>query len=600
MLKKTFRQFRWFFKYYKKEYIICLVCILISYGTTMFPMYMIGNIADGIMDETLTLHQLSLKLLLLLIIIALNYGLGYVWEYYNNRASDEITRISRQRIFQHLLRQGPAFYAENTTGSLMGKATNDVDALQEFAGYGFMAFLDATVWPLIIYTILLFISWRITLLAVLPLPLLIFISRRLGTRLYQYYAESQESFDHMNEEVLEGISGIRVVRAYHLEEQQKSRFAERSEDLYRKNMRAVRYSQMYGPAALFLSGISLAIALGMGLYEISAARLTVGKLITFTMYLTWLTWPMMAIGEFIVTAEQASASSNRIDQLLNQKPDVEDASLQLPMPVDSSIRFHNYSFEYPDNKGDTPVYALQNISFYLKDGQTLGLVGPVGCGKSTLLRQLMHFYPLEEDQIIIGSGSDLSEINRSDLREKIAYVPQTTYLFSRTVKENILLGASDEALQSGWAEKRLEEVLDIADLRKDLPSLPKGIDSLAGEKGIALSGGQKQRISIARALMKDADILIMDDCLSAVDAITETHILKALRKDRSGRTTLISAHRLSAVRDADLILVMDKGKIIDRGTHEELIERGGWYAAQYQQQQLESLTENADTRHERT
>lgn len=582
-MKTFFRQFKWFFEHYKKLYAIGVVFLLINYGLNMLPPRMVGRVSDAILAGQMSLPQLWRTIALMLLIILINYLACYIWGYVIYRASDDAALISHREIFARLLKQSPLFYAANSTGSIMGKATNDVSSVGEFLSFGMMAIFDSTVWPLALLFFMLAISWKLTLGSFLPLPLLIFFSRRIGTKLYTCYDEAQAAFDEMNESVLEGIAGIRVVRAYNLEESEKERFHSRADQLFRKNMRAVRYSQMYMPISRLVPAISLVIALALGISEIQAGHLTTGGLITFTFYLNMLIWPMMAIGESINTGEMGSASMQRIQELMDQPLAVTDSPTAMAMPDGASIKVSDLHFSY-GSKTKNP--ALEDIHFELGAGQSLGLVGPVGSGKTTLLRQFLHFYPLPEGQIEFG-GRDLARIRRAELHHAIAYVPQNSFLFSRSIRDNILLGASDEDLASGRAETRLQEVLDIADLRKDLPQLPQGLDSQAGEKGIALSGGQKQRICIARALMKeDSPLLILDDCLSAVDAMTEKHILDALKRERQGKSTLIAAHRLSAVRSADLILVLQEGRIVDRGTHAELLAHGGWYAEQYKQQEL--------------
>ncbi len=587
MIKRYYRQFRWFLKHYKYYYMAGIPLIVLTYLLDLQPPRIVGRVADAIVAGTLTLPELTHQIGLLILIVLISYAAGVGWGYLLYRATDDITYLAHTRIFDRLLRQGPTFYARNTTGSIMGKATNDVASLGSFAGYGLMAIFDATVWPLAIYVMMFRISWRLTLFASIPLPFLVMFSQQIGVRLYARYETAQQAFDTMNDAVLEGVSGVRVVRAYNQESAETERFKAHADGLFKANMKAVVLTQLYTPVTKLLPGLSFLIALAVGLYEIKNGRVTTGNLITFMFYLNMLAWPMISIGEFINVGQMGSASMTRIDELLDQPLDIDDTALTAPMPEDKTLSVRGFSFAYPDSER----LALRDITFTLRNGQTLGLVGPVGSGKTTLLKQFLHFYPLPEEKIYVN-GTDLATIDRGELREAIAYVPQESYLFSKTVRENILLGATDAAIADGSAAQRLEQVLDWADLRKDLPQLENGLESQVGEKGLALSGGQKQRICIARALMKDSDILILDDCLSAVDAITEEHILHALNEVRQNRTTLIAAHRLSAVHNADLILVLHEGRIIDRGSHDELIARPGWYREQYARQQLDKEADN--------
>ncbi|NLZ70749.1 MAG: ABC transporter ATP-binding protein [Clostridiaceae bacterium] len=608
MLGRYYRKYKWFISHYRRGYAIGIIALLLSYALYLLPPWVVGNIADGIVESTITGRELILWLIGLVAVVAANYIVAGTWEYYIFNAGDEVAKLARNRIFKKILGQSPPFFACNTTGSLMGKATNDVDGLAEFAGFGVMALFDATIWPAALIVIMLTISWQLTLLTCLTLPVLIIISKRIATVLYRKYDSAQEAFDKMNQSVLEGVAGIRVVRAYHTEEHEKAKFAVSADHLYKENMELDRYRLLYGVISSLVPGIAFVLSLGMGVYLISTGALTTGALLSFVFYIGMLTWPMMSIGEFANSSQAAEASMDRINELLNYPEDVVDCADPQPAPSEGSIRFVDFSFDYPSvtssNASDSGapanaaeddgaedngrrVAGLFDISFALKAGQTLGVVGPVGAGKSTLLKQILHLYPLPENSVFYG-GLPLERIRIADLRQQIAFVPQISFLFSRTVRENIMLGATDAMLADGNAAERLEQVLDIADFRKDLPQLPEGIESLAGEKGIALSGGQKQRICIARALMKkDASLLILDDCLSAVDALTEEHILRELRRERAGKTTIIATHRLSSIYHADLILVLDKGRIVARGTHESLLAEGGWYAEQYKLQQME-------------
>ena len=636
MLGRYYRKYKWFISHYRRGYAIGIIALLLSYALYLLPPWVVGNIADGIVENTMTVRELILWLVGLVAVVAANYIVAGTWEYYIFNAGDEIAKLARSRIFKKILGQSPPFFVHNTTGSLMGKATNDVEGLSEFAGFGVMAFFDATIWPAALIVIMLTISWQLTLLTCLTLPALIIISKRIATVLYRKYDSAQEAFDQMNQSVLEGVAGIRVVRAYHTEEHEKTKFAVSSDHLYKENMELDRYRLLYGVISSLVPGIAFVLSLGMGVYLISTGALTPGALLSFVFYIGMLTWPMMSIGEFANSSQAAEASMDRINELLSYPEDVVDYDDPQPVPAEASIRFASFSFEYPEIEANNPTLhavkgtesnnalvndaevsvaadnnvptnaaennvtennisenngrrtaGLFDISFALEAGQTLGVVGPVGAGKSTLLKQILHLYPLPENSVFYG-GLPLERIRIADLRQQIAFVPQISFLFSRTVRENIMLGATDAMLADGNAAERLEQVLDIADFRKDLPQLPEGIESLAGEKGIALSGGQKQRICIARALMKkDASLLILDDCLSAVDALTEEHILRELRRERAGKTTIIATHRLSSIYHADLILVLDKGRIVARGTHESLLAEGGWYAEQYKLQQME-------------
>ncbi|MDD2214045.1 MAG: ABC transporter ATP-binding protein [Oscillospiraceae bacterium] len=579
MLRKLKENLSWFFHIYRREYIIGITFTILNYLLVLIPPWAVGYIADRLEAGNLTLTQLFQLLSGLLVLFVLLYLDNLIWQLLIFKASDVIGRETRSRLIAKFLMQSPPFFAKNSTGSLMGKATNDVQSLSDVAGYGVMTFLDSTIHPIsLVLVMAITVDWRLTLLSILPLPLLIVGARRVGAILNRRYDEAQQAFDRMNDDVLENISGVRVIRAFGMEQRSEQSFDQTADHLFRKNMAVVRINALFAPLSRIIPSLCYVIALLYGAFLIGRGSLSVGQMVTFIFYLGMLSWPMFALGDFINVSEQGLASAERVNEVEAYQEDVVDSPKARPYPGGGSLTYAHLDFSYPGQKQP----ALSDISFSLKPGQSLGLVGPVGSGKTTLLKQLLRYYPLQPGQLLLG-GVSAEQFQIKSIRAHIGYVPQQPVLFSSTIEDNIRLGEADDGSQ----HLSIEEACRVADFSKDLAQLPEGLKTLAGERGIALSGGQKQRIAIARALLKDPEILILDDSLSAVDATTESHILTAIRETRQGKTTLISAHRISAVMHADLILVLDDGRIQAAGSHNDLMTQDGWYRRQFNRQQLQ-------------
>lgn len=571
----------WFFRLEWKRYTIALILLNICGIIEVIPPRLIGNAIDGIHTGSMSSERLTQLLFLYGGLIVSSYIFTYVWLYKLLGGSIVLERLLRSKLMRHLLKMTPTFYERNRTGDLMARATNDLQAVSTTAGFGILTLVDSTVYMCTILGMMGFlISWKLTLAALIPLPLMAVIMGRLGNQIHERFMLAQNAFGDMNDRVLETITGVRVIRAFVQETATEQRFQDMTNDVYHKNIAVTRIDSLFEPIVKVLVSISYLIGLCYGGYLVFHSEITPGELISFNVFLGMLIWPMMAIGELINIMQRGNASLDRVNETLGYKPDVIDYAGHPKVTLPETISFDQVCFRYPSSSVDN----LTKVSFTLKQGQTLGIVGKTGSGKTTLLRQLLREYPLGQGTIRI-SNIPLQELNVDNIHSWLGYVPQQPLLFSKTIRENILLGGQNAT------EEELQNALELASFSKEMKYLPEGIHTLVGEKGVALSGGQKQRVSIARALIANPEILILDDALSAVDAKTETKIVHGIRTQRAGRTTLITTHRLSAVQHADWIIVMDEGAIIEEGTHDHLVLQNGWYKEQYDRQQIEAQIE---------
>ncbi|WP_373233505.1 ABC transporter ATP-binding protein [Cohnella sp.] len=578
------KKLSWFFKMYWKRYTVAIVLLTIVGILDVIPPKLIGVAIDGIYEETLTGSRLIELLAFWAALTVIGYGLTYVWLYQLFGGAFVLERLLRSRLMRHLLKMSPTFYERNRTGDLMARATNDLGAVSVTAGFGILTLIDSTLFMLTILVVMAgLISLKLTLAALLPLPIMALLMQHFGKKIHERFMKSQDAFGNLNDQVLESVSGVRVVRAFVQEEADRERFKKTTDDVFGKNIAVARIDALFEPTVKILVGISYLIGLCYGAVLVFKGDISLGEMISFNMFLGMLIWPMFAIGELINIMQRGNASLDRINETLGVKPDIKESEAPAEVDVPESITFANVTFRYPSSTIDN----LVDISFTLRRGQTLGIVGRTGSGKTTLLKQLLREYPMGEGSLRAG-GVHLTELELDRLRSWIGYVPQQPILFSKTIRENIWFGSKDGSLK----EERLNRALDLASFSKDIMFLPEGLETLVGEKGVALSGGQKQRVSIARAVIADPEILMLDDALSAVDAKTETEILEGIRSEREGKTTLITTHRLSAVQHADWIIVLDEGRITEEGTHEQLLRNKGWYKEQYDRQQLASVVES--------
>ncbi len=500
-----------------------------------------------------------------------------------NSTSRRVEYDIRSALFRHLARLGAEFYDRYPTGDVMSRATNDLLAVRMVAGPAIMYLVDTTARTLIIGPAMVAISPRLTLFALLPLVGLPVAMVVLGRLIHARSEAIQAQFATLTSHAHENISGVRVVRAFRQENAEVDEFGRLNDEYLTRNLALARIQGAFHPLLTGLGGLGMVAVLFFGGREVMAGRVSVGAFVAFGVYLAMLIWPMIALGWVINLVQRGAAAMGRINQLFDERPAVADppAPEALPPRVGArTLTFDGVWFRYPGAEGRG--WALQDVSFHVEPGRSIAIVGPTGAGKSTLAELVVRTYDPDRGRVLID-GVDVRSLRLSELRAAVGFVPQETFLFSETLRENILLGAPDDG--------RLERVAEVAQLAEAIPSLPKGFDTFLGERGVNLSGGQKQRTAIARALAQDPPIFVLDDALSAVDAHTEAKILHALRDALAGRTSLIVSHRLNAVREADAILVLDGGRIVERGTHAELVAAGGRYWQLLRRQELEEELE---------
>ncbi|MBE1445136.1 ABC transporter ATP-binding protein [Paenibacillus sp. OAS669] len=574
----------WFFRQEWKRYSIAIVLLVIAGILEIIPPMLVGRSIDTIGLGHMTWGYIVNTLFWLVVITIAAYIISYIWGYKLFGGAFVVEKIMRGRLMRHFLKMTPTFYENNRTGDLMARATNDLQALAQTAGFGILTLLDSTLWMgTLLVTMTFFVSWKLTLAAVIPLPIMAVLVSYYGGWIHKRYMAAQDAFGDMNEGVLETISGIRVIRAYTQERAAEQRFAAVTQDVLDKNLAVVRIDSLFDPTIKILVGISYMTGLGYGAYLVFHNELTIGSLVAFNVYLGMMIWPMFAIGELINIMQRGNASLDRVNETLSYEQDVKEPADPAWPEHPGSIEFHHVTFRYPSSSFNN----LEDVSFSLPSGQTLGIVGRTGSGKSTLIKQLLREYPTGEGDLLVA-GMPIERIGMDRLKSWIGYVPQESFLFSQTIRANMYFGNEHAS------EEELQAAMTVSAFSKDLKFLPDGMDTLVGEKGVALSGGQKQRVSMARALIAKPQILILDDAMSAVDARTEAEIIANIHKERSGKTTIIATHRLSAIQHANLILVMDNGRIVERGTHEELLSKGGWYKEQYDRQQIEAILEGEE------
>lgn len=571
-----FIKLSWYFKQEWRIYAIGVLGLVLTAIFGIFPPWIIGHLVDLIRDEKLTADYLFLLLGGLVAVAIIQYIARYMWRNAIWGEAAKLESLLRHRIFWHYMQMDTAFFQRYRTGDLMAHATNDLSAIQRVAGGGILQFADSLITGgTTLIAMMLVVDWRLTLIAILPLPLLAVMARTLGNKMHIAFKKSQAAFSRLNNKAQESISGVKVIKSFGQEAADIQDFNQQIDDTITINQHVNKLDALFDPITTMIMAISYVVTIIYGGHLVNTSVITLGALVSFVSYLSMLVWPMFALGMLFNTLERGNASYDRIEAIMAEKSSIIEPEDAVNKTLVGNVDYQVASFTFP---GATAP-ALTNINFNIAAGKTLGLVGSVGSGKSTIIRLLLREFDNYQGAITFNT-LDIRQYQLDAYMPAIGYVPQETYLFSDTVRENIRF-ARPNATQA-----EIEEAAYKSDLAEQVDNMPEGYDTPVGEEGISLSGGQRQRLAIARALLIDPELLILDDALSAVDAETETAILQTLRQERQNKTTIIASHRLSSVMDADEILVMQDGQIIERGTHDSLISQNGWYAKTFALQAL--------------
>ena len=562
----------------KKRIIIALVVSIASYYFTLYPTDRLSYIVDGIASGNIDFNGVVNEILRIILAGIALYIVYFFKEYYTFIGYDKIIKDMTYDIQHDIYGHTPVFFNKFSIGEVISRSTNDItNYIAPLFGYGILLIFDGIIYNLFI-SMLIFNKSNFIYLLLIHIPLVIqtiyLVSRRKVQE--KYYNKMAKTMDEITEETLENVKGIRVIRAYSLLDKVRNSFVEKLRSYAKSNEKYMKRTLVYQPLNTVSLATSYVIAVAGGFYFINLGMMTLGELISVCVVIGMIQWPYIALSELVIMIIEVRQGTKRILEISDIKADVNNDLAESNFEFNSSIEFKDFNFAYEESNN-----ALENINFTINKGETIGVVGKTGSGKTTFIKQLLRLYPVNENTLLFD-GKGIECYYDYSVRAKIGYAPQEYQLFSKSIKENVLFYRYEQ-------EDRLEEVLEQADIKKDISRFKDGIDTLVGENGLSLSGGQKQRLGIARALLSNPEILILDDSLSAVDSNTEKTIIENIKKNREGKTNIIVAHRISAVRHADKIVVLDNGKILNSGTHEELLECCSWYKQldDYQNKEVE-------------
>ena len=570
------------FKKTKTKFILGCAFDIISSLILIYLVVLSGKIVDLFKSPTFEASKVYSYVALMIFLGLVNFLSFMTFAYLSFGSGAKLKMYYKDLIFRKILKKSPDFFQKNTAGDVIGLADNETKYIYEYFSFGILLACDSIFMPLIcaIYLVF-FLSWELTIAVMLPFVFTAIITNLISKKVGKVSEEMNLTFGKSSQEILEIIEGIKLIKSYVNEEVRQKNISKIIKYYFDLAYLESNLWMMSFLSNSFIRVISMVIGLFYGAFLVRNGSISIGKLVTFFGLGETLAWSFWGLGDCINTYKRALVSINRINLLLDDKTEIEDGDKILE--DFSTMEFKNFSFYYPEEK----EASLKDISFKLNKGETLGIVGKSGSGKSTLVKQILRFYNFDKNKVFINNVP-YEEYDITSVRSKFGYVSQENILLSKTVRENILFGSVSED------DERIINVIKKADFYKDIQNLEKGLDTIVGERGLGLSGGQKQRISLARALYRDPEILVLDDSFSAIDANTESKIINSLKENRKNRTNIIISHRISAVEHADLILVMDNGEIVDRGTHEELISKDSWYKEQFEYQSLDKEEEDEE------
>ena len=568
--------------YVKKNkwvYFLVALSLIIYDATLVIPTQVVQRLVDAITKQSLTEQGLLATIGFLVLATVVNYASAFIWHLKLFQQSIHFKFDMQQRAFHKLVTMRTPFYEKFRSGDMMTRFSTDVEMLQDMVGYGLMIILYAGGMIAFIIPVMFLISWEISLVGMLPILMMTYGTYKVSKPLENRIDEARDAISDLSNEVLETVEGIRVIRAYSKKANQSSRFAEKTAALADRWNDIARYRALYMPMYSLMLGISTVLILGTGVYFMETGQVSLGQVVALQLYVVSLVEPFAMLSDFILVYQTGKTSFGKLQELVETGDDMEEDG-EISLEHLYEIRLERYSFSY----AQASQASLKDINLELKAGQTLGLVGKTGAGKTSLVRQFLRQYPVGQGSFTIN-GRPVTDYSRQSLSALIGYVPQEHVLFSRSVWENIAMG-KDQASQD-----EVRQAIAMAAFEEDVERMSDGLETTIGERGVSISGGQKQRISIARAFIREPELLILDDSLSAVDARTERQIIQNIQQERAGKTNIIVTHRLSAVNHADWVLVLDEGRIIEEGTPDQLLAQKGWYYQQYQRQQAQGEEE---------